>query len=93
MIDLGDCREQQHLRELEAEMTGRGWIRSADDLGDVIYLQSQGYWCVEIDNFGYWALRYFSGTSFRTETEGEDLKDLQEALAISGLSSTGQERK
>lgn len=101
MIDLGDCREQQHLRELEAEMTGRGWIRGVNALSEITYSHPSGKWQVSLTGEwdGYWAvLAALPGRwpdlwpspegIFRVIAEGESLKELQEAL-----SSTGQERK
>lgn len=100
MIDLGDCREQQHLRELEAEMTSRGWLRTVNFIGDLSYIHPSGDWEVELSDEGYWALRKFTDADvetdyglvaqgrYRTHVEGESLEELRDALN----SSTGIER-
>lgn len=87
MLDLGDCREQQHLRELEGEMTGRGWVRSVNELSDVVFTHPSMKWIVEITGAWdeYWALLHYGGGRYSTVQEGESLQELREALSSTGI--------
>lgn len=80
MVDLGDCREQQHLRELEGEMTSRGWVRDVDFLGEVSYFH--GKWHVDISPLGEWVLIL---DKHGAQDNGDSLQGLREALSSTGI--------